>query len=435
MRSGIMHLTRKKFVRNVFILLSGTAAAQLISLFTSPIITRLYGPENYGIMGVFLTFVVILSPIAAMSYPKAIVLTKSDSEAGRLIKLSLYIAAATAIIFFITFLSFSKWILDIFQLEGISSFLYLIPFVTLLTGFQEVIEQWLIKTKQFSVTAKVTVLHSIILQGSKVGVGFFFPFAIVLVGLSALSTGLKVVMMAAFAKKSGNVPVLKKKESFGEYQKIAVAYKDFPIYRTPQLFVSAISQNLPILLLTGFFGPASAGFYAIGKTVLGMPVQLVGKSVGDVFYPRINDAAKKGENLTPLIYKATLALSLIGIVPFGAVVVFGPELFSFAFGADWARAGDYARWIAIWYFTSFINRPSLASLPVLSVQGFHLIYTIIMLAACTLALAAGYFLFSSDVAAIAFFGITGALMNMGLILITSQISRKYDEKHGGLPFL
>lgn len=430
-----MHLTRKKFVRNVFILLSGTAAAQLISVLTSPIITRLYGPENYGLMGVFLTFVGILSPIAAMSYPKAIVLTKNDDEARMMIKLSLYIALATALVFLLTFLAFSKSILAIFQIESISSFLYLVPLVTFMTSVQEVIEQWLIKTKQFTVTAKVTVLHSAILQGSKVGAGFIYPFALTLIGITAISTGLKVFMMAAFLKNTDYKPRLRQQDSLDSYQKLAIAYKDFPIYRTPQVFINAISHNLPVLLLTGFFGPASAGFYAIGKTVLGMPVQLVGKSVGDVFYPRINEAAKNGERLSPLINKATLSLGVIGIFPFGIIVIAGPELFSFVFGSEWNRAGEYARWIALWYFTSFINRPSIASLPVLAVQAFHLIYTILMLSVCTLALAIGYFLFSSDVIAIALFGITGALMNTGLILITSHISRRYDEKRKDLPFL
>ena len=102
---------------------------------------------------------------------------------------------------------------------------------------------------------------------------------------------------------------------FGFYEKVSLKklakrYRDFPLFRAPQVFLNAISQSLPVLMLTSFFGPAVAGFYSIGRTVLAIPSTLIGKSVGDVFYPRISEAAHNGENLTKLIKKATLSLGL-----------------------------------------------------------------------------------------------------------------------------
>src|SRR5699024_9309969 len=109
----------------------------------------------------------------------------------------------------------------------------------------------------------------------------------------------------------------------------------------------SISQGLPTIVLAGYFGPASAGFYSVSRMVLGAPSQLIGKSVGDVFYPRINEAALNKENISNLIKKATLILALIGIIPFGLVILIGPNLFSFVFGNEWSVAGEYARWIAL----------------------------------------------------------------------------------------
>src|SRR5699024_11158091 len=97
--------------------------------------------------------------------------------------------------------------------------------------------------------------------------------------------------------------------------------------------------------------------------------------------------------------------------------------FSLVFGSDWHVAGEYARWIALWNFFAFMNRPSVHSLPVLNAQRFHLIYTIFMLVTRLGALAIGYFIFSSDIVAVALFGIVGAILNFGLITITLKISR------------
>src|SRR5690606_27771088 len=122
-----------------------------------------------------------------------------------------------------------------------------------------------------------------------------------------------------------------------------------------------------------------AGFYGLGRRILQLPSELIGKAVGDVFYPRISEAANNGENLTYLIRKSTLMLSVIGIFPFGIVILSGPWLFGFVFGMEWIKAGEYARWLAVWLYFGFINRPSVRALPVLNAQAFHLAYTFIML--------------------------------------------------------
>jgi O-antigen/teichoic acid export membrane protein len=83
---------RSKFVRNVAVVASGTAASQAIAIAFSPLITRLYGPDAFGILGAFLAIVSVLTPIAALSYPIAIVLPKEDVDARGLARLSAYIS-------------------------------------------------------------------------------------------------------------------------------------------------------------------------------------------------------------------------------------------------------------------------------------------------------------------------------------------------------
>ena len=205
---------------------------------------------------------------------------------------------------------------------------------------------------------------------------------------------------------------------------LAKKHKDFPIYRGPEVFLFSISSNIPVLMLSAFFGPASAGFYAIGRTVLRVPSRLIGEAVGNVFYPRIAEASNKGENLTQLIKRATFVLGVVGIIPYGLIILFGPFLFGLVFGSDWSVAGEYARWIALGSFFLFMNRPSVRALPVLKAQRFHLFYTIITLVIRTCALAIGFFVFKSDFIAVALFGLSDAIINIFLISITLRISQK-----------
>ncbi|WP_368297489.1 lipopolysaccharide biosynthesis protein [Cytobacillus firmus] len=425
MRCKLQEMLKKSFVRNVIIMVTGTAAAQAISMLLSPVITRLYGPEAYGIMGAFIALVAILAPIASLTYPIAIVLPKSDSEAIGIIRLSLTISTMIAVIVFLILFVFYQSVINIFNLNEVGGFLYLIPVTIFFAGILQVTEQWLIRMKQFKVSARATFVQALITQGSIVSVGFFYPIPSILVIIQSLREGLKAYLMLLFVKKEGK-QLFKINKEFS-IKTLLKKYYDFPFFRAPEVFLNALSQSLPILMLTSFFGPASAGFYTICKTVLNMPAQLIGKSVGDVFYPRVAEAANNNENITRLISKATISLAIIGIFPFGIVIIYGPWLFSLVFGSDWLGAGEYARWIALWSFFALLNLPSVKSLPVLSAQAFQLKYTIFMLIIRIVMLGIGYYVFNSDKIAIALFGISGALLNFGLILITLSISKKYDE--------
>lgn len=418
------------FVRNVFIMASGTAMAQVISMLLAPIITRLYGPEAYGMMGTFMAIIGIFTPIAALTYPIAIVLPKNNEDAKGLVRLSLLITIGITVLSFLIIIFLHDFIVNLFQLEEVASFLLLIPLAILFGGFLQVVEQWLIRTKQFRVSAQTAVSQSILINGGKAGIGFFYPKASILIFLTAIADGVRACLMLFFSRKSENRLSLNIFNKSVSLKKLSSEHKDFPLFRAPQVFLNAASQSLPVLMLTSLFGPAAAGFYSISRTVLSVPSTLIGKSVGDVFYPRISEAANHGENLTNLIRKATLSLAAVGVVPYALVVLFGPWLFSLVFGVDWYTAGQYARWVALWIFFMFINQPSVRALPVLRAQSFHLIFTIFTLITRIAALYIGYSLFKSDLVAIALFGITGAILNLLLILITLYLSRKFDKERG-----
>ncbi|MFB9974599.1 oligosaccharide flippase family protein [Allobacillus sp. SKP2-8] len=429
MKDRLSNFKKKPFVRNVFIMATSTAAAQAVTLALSPIITRLYGPEAFGLLGTFTAIAAIISPIAALTYPIAIVLPKSENDAKGLVRLSLYITSAIALLVAIILILLNRPIVRLFKLEDIALFLYLIPLVILFSGLIQVTEQWLIRTKQFKITARVTFLQSVILNGSKIGIGLLYPAAMVLITLTVLGQLLKAIMMNLWSNSF--IYTKKKIEENGHQISIrylSKKYIDFPLYRSPQVLLNAVSQGLPILMLTTLFGPASAGFYSLGKTVLSAPSQLIGKSVGDVFYPRISEAAKRGENITRLLIKATLLLAVVGFIPFGIIVVFGPQIFSFVFGADWIIAGEYARWMALWIFVSFMNRPAVSVIQVIGLQGKFLLYEIVSTVLRFGSLYFGFSIFKSDIAAVTIFSLVSVLLNLFLIIFTVWKSNSNHRK-------
>ena len=429
MKAKILQLIKKPFVRNVATVATGTAAAQAIGIAFSPIITRLYGPEAFGLLGTFSALVMVITPISALCYPIAVVLPKRDEDAKALAKLSAYISLGIALIVTLVLVIAGDWLLKLVGSEAISAFKFLIPVNILFAAWLQISQQWTIRKKLFKVKAKADILQAAFVNAIKSGIGLFHPLASVLIIFSTIGHAFHTAMLYLGIKKDSSItqpsnPV----QSKTPIVNIAKNHRDFPLYRAPQVFINAISQSLPVLMLASFFGPASAGFYTLGRKVLGLPSRLIGGAVGDVFYPRITEAAHKGENLTKLIIKTTLSLAAIGILPFAIIIIFGPQLFKVVFGDEWMVAGEYARWLSLWLFFMFLNHPSVKALPVLSAQRFHLVFSFFTITIRLLALVIGYYLFNNDLVAIALFGISGGLINIVLIVIVTNKSNSFDLK-------
>jgi len=417
---------KSRFVRNVAVVGSGTAGAQAITMAFAPVISRLYSPEAFGLLGTFTAVVAMITPIAALSYPIAIVLPREDSVAKGIARLSAYISLAMAMVVALFLLTGRHKLLGLLQVEAIAAFVLLIPLNILFAAWLEIAQQWLIRKNLFHIKAKAAVAQALLVNSAMTGIGWFNPVAAVLIVLSTIGSALHAALLY-FGLSQAKQEKLQESDSQPGESLLALAKRhyDFPLYRAPQVFINAISQSLPVLMLASFFGPASAGFYVLCKRLLEMPSALIGKSVGDVFYSRITEAAHRGENLTRLIVKATLALAVIGFLPFAIVIAYGPWLFGVVFGAEWVVAGEYARWLALMMFFFFINKPAIAAVPVMGLQRTLIIYEIFSTGTKILALYIGFVLFMDDVLGVAFFSIVGMIAYIFLIVWVIFSSKKF----------
>ncbi|BHH85111.1 lipopolysaccharide biosynthesis protein [Desulforhopalus sp. 52FAK] len=427
-KNSMRHTVKSKFVRNVAVVVTGTAGAQAINMAFAPIITRLYGPEVFGLLGSFLALAGVVAPIAALTYPIAIVLPKQDSEAKAIAKLSAYLAMSTGTAVFLIFLFGGNWLAVKLQMQEIQSFFLLIPLVIIFSVFTTIARQWLIRKKQYHITARISVLNALVANGLKTGIGLFKPLAAVLIFLSVLGNVISAGIMAWGIKTSDRKNQNKTINYDHLLLKVAKKYYDFPLYRAPQVFINVISQSLPILMLAAFAGPAAAGFYALCVKLLGLPADLIGNSVSEVFYPRLVEASYEGEILSRIIIKTTLSLVLVACIPFGAVIVWGPRLFGFVFGQEWVIAGEYARYLSFWMFFMFINRPSVIAVPILNLQKGLLIYEFFSTGSKLLALYIGFKVFNDDLVAIVLFSFFGSIAYIALIVWVILSSLYYGRK-------
>lgn len=421
-------LSRSRFLRNVVIVASGAAGAQAVSLAFTPVITRLYGPEAFGLFGTFAATLAVLTPVAALSYPIAMVLPDKHGDAVGLAKLSISFSLLVALLIAAILLFLGSDVAGALSLESIQAYLWLLPIAVVLTALMQVCQQWVVRTKQFRITARAAVFQALLLNGAKVTAGLFYPVGGSLVVLTVIGSGLHALLIWIGINR-GSLPLSEGRQEEGSsLGTLAKRHRDFPLFRAPQSVINAASLALPVMMLASFFGPAAAGFYSLGRLALAMPSTLIGNAIFDVFYPRITEAARQRENVFRLLLKASLALVAAGVVPFGMVILFGPWLFELVFGAQWYAAGEYARWLSVWLFFAFLNRPSVAAIATLGKQGFFLVYEVASLVLRATALYVGFWLFNDDRLAVALFSAVGAVLNIYLIGQTLIMARPMDAQ-------
>lgn len=415
---------QRPFVRNVLTVASGTAASQAIVMAFAPFITRLYGPDAYGLQGLFVSVVGLLSTVAAFSYPTAIVLPKSDADALGIARLSIFIGLIMSLLTAAMLIFVGDELLHLLNAEAISSFVVLIPIAMMVSVLGAVLSQWLIRKKAFSLTARYAVGTSFLLNSVKTGFGILHPSALALIVINLVGALIGTTLTYFGWRKS----VIEKEAKEGAtapatLNELAHRHRDFPLLRTPQNLINAFSQSLPVLLLAAYFGPGSSGQYSLALTVLGVPAALIGGSVMSVFYPRINEALRTGEDSMKLIIRATTAMAATGALPFLIVMIGGPFVFQTIFGDEWRIAGIYSQWLAIWIFFQYINRPAVSAIPALRLQGGLLIYELFSTGTKIAALWIGFVFYRDAVIAVAMFSIVGSLAYVWLILWVIRNSR------------
>lgn len=416
----ILTFSRRPFIRGVATMASGTASSQAITIAFSPLITRLYGPEVFGLQGIFLSVVNVLVVVAGLGYPSAIILPKRDSDAVCLIRLSLFVAIGMSLFTAIILSFLGLEILLLLNAEAISGLINFIPLTMFLIATATILSQWLIRKKAYGLSARYMLLGTLVTNAVKITGGWYYPAAFTLIVSNLFGSLLCTIMTWLGWRSHSQNMILTEGHNVSSRKltlfELARQYSDFPLLRTPQNLINALSQSMPILLLSSFFGSTQAGQYAIALAVLSAPASLIGGSVMSVFYPRINEAIHKRKNVRQLIVSATLGMAATGALPYLSLAIAGPILFENIFGKEWHAAGIYAQLLSAWLFLQYINKPAIAAIPALRLHGRLLVYEVFSTSSKVLALWLGFVFFKSDVIAVGLFSLFGALAYLWLII-------------------
>lgn len=427
-------IRKSKFGKNILIIAGGTAFAQVLGIVFSPIITRIYPPEQYGVLTAYTAVLGLLVISASLDYQKAIPIAEDDNKAINLLVLSLI--SLFSVVVFVTSLLYlwGDFFLSVLDSEVLSSYKYFIPIGVLFAGLYDIVLQWGFRTRNYKVITRTKVSQSLTSNLIKISLGLLNigPIGLIIGTITGQSTGITSLSAPLLKKRSSFVSVNLKSLKY-----VLKRYKKFPLYSAPSNYVYTASNNLPIILLVSLFDSTITGFFGLAKSITYLPISLIGNSISQVFYSESANLGKDNpKEIKRLSVNLMKKIAIIAVIPLLILLFFGPILFSFVFGKEWYEAGIYARLLSIMVYFHFIITPIGRVLEIFERQreGLALNIVRLVLVACVF-LVSKIVGFSSYIT-VGLYSISNAVTYIILLILVLRILdheiKRVDNKLGNL---
>ena len=417
LKNILVRLKNSAFVKNILIVMSGTAMAQVIGFALTPIISRLFSPSDFGVFGSFNSVATIIAAGATLQYTQAIMLPKEKEDAVHLFVVSCICTSIVAFVCLICCIIVPSALNGLMKTNGIWALALLVVAITI-SGLNESCQAWCVRVKAFKHTSASQVIRSLSSSGTQIGFGYFKTGASGLIASSILADILASLNLGRVVFR--DLGALHKNIRWKRMKQLAKDYRDFPMYSASMNVINSLSLGLPVLLLTQFYGIAVAGAYAFGMRILSAPMGFVLTALRQVLFQKAAEAHNDGDRLMPLYVKITLGLFALALFPSLVIFIWAPTLFSWVFGSQWHMAGEFVRSLVLWMMFMFCNLPAVLFARIIRIQQKMFVYDLILLAARTMVLFAGG-MYLSAVYTIMLLSLVGAIMNIIFIVIVGFI--------------
>ena len=344
------------FTADALQIAGGTFFIQVLLFMTSPIITRLYGPEAYGVYALFLSVTSIFGIVACLQYEDSIMLPESVDEAASLFNLCIVLALVFSIISVPAIVLVKPFLVGFLNAPQIDHYLPLLSLSIFLYGTLLALTTWTSRQKKFGSLSVAKIGGSTTNTAMQLSAGYAgFATSGSLIISSVIGPSItNLILWSKIWRRDKEL--LKRNFAWSRFKDGLKRYRNFPMYDTWATLLSVLSWQLPILVFAAFFSPSNVGFYALGMTAVGIPSELIATAVSQVFFQRASVAHRVG-NLPIVVESLVLRLVAIGVLPFLMLIIIGPYLFDIFFGQAWGTAGTYAGILAPWMLLVFITSP------------------------------------------------------------------------------
>ena len=410
------------FLKNILLLVSGTAVAQLIPIAISPILTRLYLPASFGILMVYVSVLSILGVVATGRYEKAVIIPPQKETARQLVLLTQILIFSFCIILALLNFFFGASILQAIRTDALIPYSWLLIIGIFFLASDQTYYHWANRLSAYKRMSISKVFNNLSSGVSSIIFGIFQMEALGLIYsklLGICSSFLVNLQTFSFS----NFKAIR----FQEIKSTALEYFKFPVFLMPSHLMNALSTNGPPIILTMYYSETEVGWFALTQRVIMVPVSIIARSVGDVFRQKATEMYNTKGSYRALYLKTLGGLAAVGLIPFTILILFAPYLFSLIFGAQWEQSGEYAQILAILFIFQFTTSPLTNAFIISGKQQLEFVWQIVFLISSLLPIVIGFYFFDNIQQTLLLFAVCRAASYLLSIFLTLPFTVKKDH--------
>lgn len=399
-----------RFLRDGAVLAMGNLITQALAILTAPIMARLYDPEAYGLLGLYIAVFGIVTVPATLQYNQAVILPKEDTDALAIMKGGLALGLVTsAVLLLMCFLPLAALTKGTEYAPLVNWFPLMV--VMVLPGcFSTFAVSWLARKQQFRALSIARILINLSSTAIGMLLGFLWVNSWGLLVANAFGALLGTIALAYTVKQTGGFQMFQ--VNWQTVRKQLKTHYAFPVYATPTQFLTQITRQAPVLLLTGLAGKASVGFFNMSNRLLGLPNALFAESLSEVFRQRAAKQYAEHGECKDIYRKMFWGLLLTTLPVIAVLAIVAPELFAWLLGERWRPAGEYSR-ILCWLFAfQLISAPLSSMMVIANRQAEDLIVQIVYSAVMVISMVTAYAYFESMISLLIAYTATGGCLNL-----------------------
>ncbi|MDL0088302.1 oligosaccharide flippase family protein [Campylobacter gastrosuis] len=416
---------KSEFLRNAFILIGGSSVSQMITIAISPILTRLYSPDDFAIFALYMAISSVLAIFFTGQYEAAIVLPKNDKVAINVVFLSFALSVFGFIILLIVIFVLKTEILIFFNIKQLEEWIYLIPFSVFIMSIYSILNYWNTRKKYYKNISIAKILQNSTAACLNIVIAVFSRSGLVMGQLFG-----QVVFCCVLAIK-----VIKRDERLMQYIKIStIRYVSKKYIRFPKMNIliclaDSLYNDVKYIVFGLVFLPNFVGQIYIVYRVLNLPSAIIGTNMANALFQHMSalDCNTRQNNILNKIFRVWFFLMAIAFLPCLFIYFYGEVIFVFIFGEQWFLAGKIASILIFGIFFEFSIFPFFKIFYTFNKNGLYLTWEILRAFIVFIPLFLLYFFGFNDDAILYSLSFSTAISYGLLFMLLIKVARKIDN--------
>ncbi len=336
--------------KNLLKLLASVTAVQIIGFILLPFFSRLYSRADYGILGMLMSFVGLLSPIASLRYDQATLVAKSGHKLKLLrglgISMCIITSSLLALICTIAspYLTHSKY-------SAMVPYIYIIPWTVFSSGLFSVLAAHANVEGRYGHISIASLSQGYVNNALKVICGWFkmgvWGFAV------AFNSGM-MIATTILGLKHSKADYLKG-ISYHRLKVVAHHYRSFPQYTSWMVMTAMLITNILAMLLPNFYPVEEIGLITMLYMITRRPVQVYADTTSRIYARRLVEIQAPHKTFREDMKKVVLRLFCLAIFSFLLCPYIARPLISLVLGEQWVSLSTIIPWLIPFLFMEATN--------------------------------------------------------------------------------